>query len=78
MDMISLLTGAIPGLLLGLLLGYIIFKTKKTELEQAKKDAADLIASAQKDVSLLKEKAAAEAENLKKTAYWRPRKSSFK
>ncbi|HCK20897.1 MAG TPA: ribonuclease Y [Bacteroidetes bacterium] len=66
MDMISLLTGAIPGLLLGLLLGYIIFKTKKTELEQAKKDAADLIASAQKDVSLLKEKAAAEAENLKK------------
>ena len=64
--MISLLTGAIPGLLLGLLLGYIIFKTKKTELEQAKKDAADLIASAQKDVSLLKEKAAAEAENLKK------------
>ena len=66
MDMISLLTGAIPGLLLGILLGYIIFKTKKTELEQAKKDAADLIASAQKDVSLLKEKAAAEAENLKK------------
>jgi ribonuclease Y len=66
MDMISLLTGAIPGLLLGLLLGYIIFKTKKTELEQAKKDAADLIASAQKDVSLMKEKAAAEAENLKK------------
>ncbi|MCB0796861.1 MAG: DUF3552 domain-containing protein, partial [Chitinophagales bacterium] len=66
MDIMSVLIGAGGGLLIGLLLGRLFFSKSSAELEQARKDAADMLSAAQKDISLLKEKATTEAENLKK------------
>ena len=46
--------------------GQAVLQQSSAELEQARKDAADMLSAAQKDISLLKEKATTEAENLKK------------
>lgn len=66
MDIISIVIGVGAGLLIGILLGKIFFGKSSNELEQARKDAADLLSTAQKDISLQREKAITEAENIKK------------
>jgi ribonuclease Y len=66
MEISTILIGALPGLLVGVLIGFILFRSSKQEQEQAKKDARDLLAAAQKDAELVREKATEQAENLKK------------
>ena len=67
MDITNILIGAVPGILIGVLIGYLIFKTNKKELELAEKEARELLANAQKEAEILKDKAAIKAENIKKS-----------